>query len=92
MCSFCPKAPQSFPENNNDAKSASLGNSSATGRAKAKSLLLHSSVSFRPSAPDKQAQEAMVQGTVCFSPSCKMLRRLSKEYSIGKRRECDKKT
>jgi hypothetical protein len=45
-----------------------------------------------PFYPNKQAQEAMVQGTVCFSPSCKMLRRLSKEYSIGKRRECDKKT
>jgi hypothetical protein len=32
--------------------------------------------SLSPFYPNKQAQEAMVQGTLCFSRSCKMLRRL----------------
>jgi hypothetical protein len=31
MCSFCPKAPQSYLENNHDANAPPLGNSSATG-------------------------------------------------------------
>jgi hypothetical protein len=75
MCSFCPKAPQSYLENDHAATCA-LSREFKCNRVSAEASLCY----YTPLFPfailaQKQAEEAMVQGTLCFSRSCKMLRR-----------------